>query len=114
MEKCLKTIFHSSLQTSKLLLQGGSAEVELKKGDKIKLTTDKAYESKGTKDMVYVDYENIQKVVAPGNRIYLDDGLMSLVVDDISGSVLTCTIENGGMLGSRKGTNYLIITANVL
>ncbi|CAH1107570.1 unnamed protein product [Psylliodes chrysocephalus] len=85
-----------------LLEGGGSAEVELKKGDKIKLTTDKAYESKGTKDMVYVDYENIQKVVAPGNRIYLDDGLMSLVVDDISGSVLTCTIENGGMLGSRK------------
>ncbi|CAG9857548.1 unnamed protein product [Phyllotreta striolata] len=88
-----------------LLEGGGSAEVELKKGEKIKLTVDKAYESKGTKDMVYIDYENIQSVIEPGNRIYLDDGLMSLTVDEISGSVLTCTIENGGMLGSRKGCN---------
>lgn len=30
---------------------------------------------------------------------------MSLVVTNISGSFVTCTIENGGMLGSRKGIN---------
>ncbi|CAH1155034.1 unnamed protein product [Phaedon cochleariae] len=88
-----------------LLEGGGSAEVELKKGDKIKLTTDKAYESKGTKDCIYVDYENIQKVVKPGNRIYVDDGLISLIVENIQGSFLTCIIENGGTLGSRKGCN---------
>nr|CAI5858202.1 unnamed protein product [Callosobruchus analis] len=88
-----------------LLEGGGSAEVELKKDEIIKLTTDKAYESKGTKDCIYVDYENIQKVVKPGNRIYVDDGLMSLVVQNIQGSFLTCQIENGGMLGSRKGIN---------
>ncbi|KAL1517154.1 hypothetical protein ABEB36_000955 [Hypothenemus hampei] len=88
-----------------LLKGGGSAEIELKKGDSIKLTTDKAYADKGTKDTVYVDYENIQKVVQVGNRIYVDDGLMSLVVTQIQGSCLTCTIENGGPLGSRKGVN---------
>ncbi|VEN39968.1 unnamed protein product [Callosobruchus maculatus] len=88
-----------------LLEGGGSAEVELKKDEIIKLTTDKAYESKGTKDCIYVDYDNIQKVVKPGNRIYVDDGLMSLVVQNIQGSFLTCLIENGGMLGSRKGIN---------
>ncbi|KAG5877127.1 hypothetical protein JTB14_031280 [Gonioctena quinquepunctata] len=88
-----------------LLEGGGSAEVELKKGDRIKLTTDKAYESKGTKDCIYVDYENIQKVVKPGNRIYVDDGLISLVIENVQGSFLTCIIENGGLLGSRKGCN---------
>lgn len=75
----------------------------MKRGDTIKLTTDKAYESKGTKECIYIDYENIQKVVKPGNRIYVDDGLISLIVENIQGSFLTCTIENGGMLGSRKG-----------
>lgn len=90
-----------------IFLQGGSAEVELKKGETIKFTTDKAYETKGTKDCIYVDYDNIQKVVKPGNRIYVDDGLISLIVENIQGSFLTCTIENGGMLGSRKG-NYKI------
>lgn len=86
-----------------LYLQGGSAEIELKKGDTIKLTTDKAYAEKGNKDTVYVDYDNIQNVVKVGNKIYVDDGLISLVVSQIQGSFLTCTIENGGMLGSRKG-----------
>ncbi|XP_060525800.1 pyruvate kinase-like isoform X2 [Cylas formicarius] len=88
-----------------LLEGGGSAEIELKRGDTIKLTTDKAYAEKGNKDVVYVDYDNIQKVVKPGNRIFVDDGLISLVVANIQGSFLTCTIENGGMLGSRKGVN---------
>ncbi|XP_072385591.1 pyruvate kinase-like isoform X2 [Diabrotica undecimpunctata] len=88
-----------------LLEGGGSAEVELVKGQTIKLTTDKAYESKGTKDCIYVDYDNIQKVVKQGNRVYVDDGLISLVVDSIQGSFLTCTVENGGVLGSRKGCN---------
>lgn len=88
-----------------LLEGGGSAEVELQKGQTIKLTTDKAYESKGTKDCVYIDYDNIQKVIQPGNKIYVDDGLMSLVVDSVQGSFLTCTVENGGTLGSRKGCN---------
>ncbi|CAG9836450.1 unnamed protein product [Diabrotica balteata] len=90
-----------------LLEGGGSAEVELVKGQTIKLTTDKAYESKGTKDCIYVDYDNIQKVVKPGNRVYVDDGLISLVVDSIQGSFLTCTVENGGVLGSRKGMTNL-------
>lgn len=88
-----------------LLEGGGSAEVELKKGEVIKLTTDTAYMEKGNAQIVYVDYENIQKVLKVGNRIYVDDGLISLVVNNISGSFLTCTIENGGMLGSRKGIN---------
>ncbi|RZC33240.1 pyruvate kinase, partial [Asbolus verrucosus] len=84
---------------------GGSAEVELKRGETIKLTTDKAYAEKGNADVVYVDYDNIQKVVKVGNRVYVDDGLISLVCTGIQGSELTCTIENGGLLGSRKGVN---------
>lgn len=77
----------------------------MKRGETIKLTTDKAYAEKGTAQIVYVDYENIQKVVKVGNHIYVDDGLISLVCTDIQGSFLTCTIENGGTLGSKKGVN---------
>lgn len=87
------------------IFQGGSAEVELKKGATIKLTTDKAYSEKGNANIVYVDYDNIQKVVQLGNRIYVDDGLISLVCTNIQGQVMTCTVENGGALGSKKGVN---------
>ncbi|XP_037806837.1 pyruvate kinase isoform X1 [Lucilia sericata] len=88
-----------------LIAGSGTAEIELKKNEVIKLTTNKDYADKGSKDIIYVDYENIVKVVKPGNRVYVDDGLISLVVSEVSGDTLTCTIENGGSLGSRKGVN---------
>jgi len=88
-----------------LLEGGGSAEVELKRGETIKLTTDKAYAEKGNASIIYIDYDNIQKVVQVGNKIFVDDGLISLVCQSIQGSILTCLIEDGGTLGSRKGVN---------
>lgn len=60
---------------------------------------------KGNASTVYVDYDNIHKVVNVGNKIYVDDGLISLVCTAKSDNTLTCTIENGGMLGSKKGVN---------
>ncbi|XP_037909556.1 pyruvate kinase-like isoform X2 [Hermetia illucens] len=88
-----------------LLEGGGSAEVELKRDGTIKLTTNKAYAEKGNVDIVYVDYDNIVNVVKPGNRVFVDDGLISLIVTEIAGDTLVCKIENGGSLGSRKGVN---------
>lgn len=88
-----------------LLEGGGSAEVELKRGASIKLTTNKEYAEKGNANIVFVDYSNIVNVVKPKNRVFVDDGLISLIVTDVSGDTLTCTIENGGTLGSRKGVN---------
>ncbi|CAJ0588461.1 unnamed protein product [Cylicocyclus nassatus] len=41
-------------------------------------------------------------VVKVGSRVYVEDGLISLIVDEIHDAIV-CTVENGGMLGSRKG-----------
>lgn len=88
-----------------LLQGGGSAEVELKKGATIKLTTDPAYQESGNAEIVFVDYKNITNVVKPGNRIFIDDGLISVICKSATADALICNIENGGMLGSRKGVN---------
>ncbi|KAI5727969.1 hypothetical protein M8J77_009427 [Diaphorina citri] len=88
-----------------LLQGGGSAEVELVKGQTIRLTTDAAFAEKGSATDLYVDYTNITKVVKPGSRIFVDDGLISLVVKSIGASDLQCEVENGGSLGSKKGIN---------
>lgn len=37
--------------------------------------------------------------MSKGSRVYVDDGLISLVVNEIKEPTITCTIENGGMLG---------------
>nr|ATA58417.1 mitochondrial pyruvate kinase [Gammarus lacustris] len=88
------------------LLEGGaSSEIELKKGDKIKLTTDKSFFEHCNKDVVYLDYDNITKVVKPENRIFVDDGLISLIAEEVGSDYINCSVENGGLLGSKKGVN---------
>lgn len=57
--------------------------MELKKGNSIRLTTDKSIAEKGTDSDIYVDYINITKVVKPGDHIFVDDGLISLVVKQV-------------------------------
>lgn len=58
--------------------------MELVKGQTFKLSTDKAYMEKGNAQVVYVDYENISKVLKVGNRVFVDDGLISLIVSAVS------------------------------
>lgn len=80
------------------LLQGdSSAEVALRRGDTIQLTTNKEFSENGNGKIVYVDYANIVNVVKKNNRVFVDDGLISLIINEVSGDTLTCTIENDGM-----------------
>uniref|UniRef100_A0A0N4ZYP0 Pyruvate kinase n=1 Tax=Parastrongyloides trichosuri TaxID=131310 RepID=A0A0N4ZYP0_PARTI len=88
-----------------MIMNSSTAEVELIKGKSIRLTTDKNFEYTGNSVNLYVDYTNITNVLSPGKVIYIDDGLISLIVDEIGNDYIICTIENGGMLGSRKGVN---------
>ncbi|XP_061532137.1 pyruvate kinase PKM-like [Phycodurus eques] len=88
-----------------LIKGSGTAEVELKKGDTIKLSLDDSYMENCDEKILWLDYKNITKVVQSGSHIYVDDGLISLKVKDIGHDYLMCEIENGGMLGSKKGVN---------
>ncbi|OTF78861.1 pyruvate kinase-like protein, partial [Euroglyphus maynei] len=88
------------------LLEGGpSAEIELIKGKTIKLTTNDEFKEKCSLENLYVDYKNIVKVISKGSHVFVDDGLISLRVQEVGGDYLQCEIENGGMLGSKKGVN---------
>jgi len=89
------------------ILEGddGRKEIALELGAKIKITTDDQYKEKCSKDVLWVDYKNITKVMSPGKRIFIDDGLISVVVKEIGPDFILGEIENGGNLGSRKGCN---------
>merc|ERR1719433_172954 len=89
------------------LLEGddGRKEIVWEAGDIVKLTTDEAFKEKCTKEVVYVDYKNITKVMQPGKRIFIDDGLISIKANEIGEDHFIGVIENDGNLGSRKGCN---------
>lgn len=89
------------------ILEGddGRLELALEKGATIKIVTDDAFKEKCTKDTLWVDYKNIAKVLVPGARIFIDDGLISVVAKECGADYVIGEIENGGNLGSRKGCN---------
>ena len=64
-------------------LQGASAEIKLETGKLIKITTDDAFYEKGSLDIIWVDYKNIIKVLKVGNRMFIDDGLISVIVREV-------------------------------
>ena len=81
------------------------AEIQLREGDMVNVTTDPAFKEAVDQKNIYVDYKNIVKTVNVGMRVYIDDGLISLLVEEVKDISLVCRVENGGSLGSRKGVN---------
>jgi pyruvate kinase len=76
--------------------------VQLSPGAHFTLTTDDIV---GDVGRVSVTFAALPRVVKPGNRLYLNDGLVQLVVDRVSGTDVECTVAVGGELRSRKGLN---------
>lgn len=88
-----------------LLKGGSSAEISLSKDDILKLTTDKTHYDQGDEKTLYIDYENITKVMKEEGIIYVDDGLISLKVVEIGPNYLLTKVLNDAKLGSKKGVN---------
>ena len=59
----------------------------------------------GNTQRVSMSFEPLPRVVKPGNRIYLNDGLVQLVVQRVVGNDVECIVAVGGELRSRKGLN---------
>ncbi|MFC5468230.1 pyruvate kinase [Cohnella suwonensis] len=75
---------------------------ELKAGDKLTLTTETI---EGTAERVTVTYAELPRVIRPGGRILIDDGLLELTVDYVEGTEVVCTVANHALLKQRKGVN---------
>ena len=83
------------------LLKDGK-KVELVEGDTFVLTTE---EIVGDNTRVSITYEGLAEDVEIGGKILIDDGLIELKIEEISGKDIVCKIINGGELGQRKGVN---------
>jgi len=87
------------------VLADGKREVLLQKDSKIVVTTDDALQNNCSEELLWVDYKNLPNVIDIGQFIYVDDGLISLQVDEKTADSVKCTVVNSGLLGGRKGVN---------
>ncbi len=76
--------------------------IELEPGDAFILTTE---EMVGDRNRVSVTFDRLPQAVNPGDRLFLNDGLIQLVVGKVEGNDVYCRVEVGGELGSGKGLN---------
>jgi pyruvate kinase len=76
--------------------------IELHAGDSFTLTSDDIV---GGPRRVSMSFARLPKVVKPGDRLFLNDGLIQLVAKHVRGNDVHCEIAVGGELRSRKGLN---------
>ncbi|KAJ7092616.1 pyruvate kinase [Mycena epipterygia] len=74
-------------------------------GHEFVISTDPKYSECCDDKVMWVDYQNLPKVTAPGKLIYVDDGILSLLVLSIDGTNVHVRTLNNGSISSRKGVN---------
>ncbi|MFN2135014.1 MAG: pyruvate kinase [Candidatus Promineifilaceae bacterium] len=60
----------------------------------------------GNAERASLAFEGLPKAVKPGDQIFINDGFIKLVVQDVEGSEVHCRVLVGGELRSYKGVNF--------
>jgi pyruvate kinase len=107
-EDCVAIAFDTKgpeIRTGKFTQRG--SEVRLERGDALTLSTDESMRMSGTKDRIFVGWPSLVERVSVGQRIVLDDGIISLRVDamDYETHEVLCEVTSGGLLGESKGVH---------
>lgn len=76
--------------------------IQLVAGDTFTLTSEDVV---GNHQRVSMSFEALPRVVKRGDRLFLNDGLVQLLVEDVAGVDVMCRVAVGGKLSSRKGLN---------
>jgi len=76
--------------------------IQLVAGSRFTLTSENVT---GNAQHVSMSFARLPEVVKPGDRLFLNDGLVQLVAERVTGGDVECAVAVGGELRSRKGLN---------
>ena len=76
--------------------------IQLRPGERFTLTSEDIV---GDAQRVSMSFARLPQVVKPGDRLFLNDGLVQLVVERVAGNDVHCKVAVGGELRSKKGLN---------
>lgn len=77
-------------------------KTELVAGQRFTLTTE---EILGDSQRASITYKNLKNDITTGMSILIDDGLIEMVVEEITDTDIVCTVVNGGKVSNHKGVN---------
>ena len=80
----------------------GHRPVELVAGSKVEITTEPVL---GDAKRLSTAYAQLPNDVRRGDRILLNDGAIEMHVTGVRGEIVTCVVDNGGLVGEHKGMN---------
>ncbi|KAH9937184.1 pyruvate kinase [Fomitopsis serialis] len=80
-------------------------DLKIPAGHEFTVSVDRKYYEICDDKVLFMDYANLPKVTAPGKLIYVDDGILSLLVLSIDGTNVRVRALNNGTLSSHKGVN---------
>lgn len=80
-----------------------NGKIELKDGDIFSLTTEEII---GNEKIVSVNYPNLIEELSIGDRILINNGLVSMSVEKLEGTKAVCRVITGGVLSDRKSMNF--------
>lgn len=91
--------------------KGPEYRIRTFKNGKITLTegeifTFTARDVEGDESIVSVNYENLPNELKKGDRILLNNGLLSFAVESVEGEDIKCRVECGGVLSNRKSMSF--------
>ena len=79
-----------------------TSKIHLKKGQTFTLTSDEVI---GDNSIVSITFKGLADEIKVGEKILVDDGLISLLVKKIAQNSINCEVLNDGFLSANKGIN---------
>lgn len=77
-------------------------KIQLKSGQTFTLTS---RDIEGDETIVSISYPNLIYDIEVGTRVLIDDGLIEMVVNEVTSTDIICTVQNNGIISNRKGVN---------
>ena len=81
-------------------IEGGKTVLE--SGQTFTLTTE---DMLGNNEKVSITYKNLINDISVGTTILIDDGLIEMIVQEITDTDIICDVINGGPISNHKGVN---------
>ncbi len=101
-KQCKKTIgILQDLQGPKIRVENLNESIKVKKGNKLTFSNKK-------NQHLYINYSNLTKYVKKGHRIFINDGLIEIVVVSVSpkNNTLNTKVVFGGEIKNGNGVNF--------